>query len=148
MDKKHRAYFEVKDNDTLGKKKKTRTGTGGGFFKDIKANIEPNPSQRVAYRNGIIEFFTEFPVVKEYVKENKFNTTEGKVLFAEMMSEAVCATIARRRISDGLVPGRPTEDASATIGRFEAEVNRIKFKCLALLHRWASSYKIDMGPGK
>jgi len=143
------AYFEVKDNDTLGKRKKTRTGTGGGFFKDIKANTEPNPSQRVAYRNGIIEWFTEFPVVKEYVTGNKLNTTEGKVLFAEMMSEAVCATIARRRISDGLVPGRPTEDVAATIDRFGAEINRIKFRCLALLHRWATSYKIDgAGSGK
>ena len=66
-----------------------------------------------------------------------------------MMSEAVCATIARRRISDGLVPGRPTEDVAATIDRFGAEINRIKFRCLALLHRWATSYKIDgAGSGK
>ena len=142
FDQETLAYFEVK-NETLGTKKKTRTGTGGGFFKDIRANTESNPSQRVAYRNGIIEFFTEFPVVKEYVIANRLNTSEGKVLFAEMMSELVCATISRKRIYDGLVPGRPTEDASATIPRFEAEVNRIKIKCSALIHRWAQSYKID-----
>lgn len=135
------AYFEVQE--TTGRKKTNRTGSGGGFFKDIKPNSESNPSQRVAYKNGIIEYFTEFPVVKEFVTDHKLNSAEGKVLFAEMMTEVVCAAVARKRISDGLVPGRPTEDSSSTIGRFEAEVNRIKKRCSALLHRWATSYQID-----
>lgn len=42
------AYFEVKE-ELSGEKKKNRTGTGGGFFKDINANTEPNPPQRVAF---------------------------------------------------------------------------------------------------
>ena|GEM_PF-1895178 len=137
------AYFEVKAAESDGKKKKRLGGRGGGFFKDIKPNSEPNPQQRVAYIGGLIIYFTEFPVIKDYVIGRRFNTTEGKVLFAEMISEAVCGALARKRITDGLVPGRPDEDSYATIGRYEAEVNRIRSRCLGLVHRWSETYRID-----
>jgi hypothetical protein len=138
------AYFEVKAAEARRKKRKKRLGSrGGGFFKDITPSSEPKPQQRVAYIGGVIIYFTEFPVVREYVTAHRFNTTEGKVLFAEMMSEAVCGALARKRITDGLVPGRPNEDSRATIGRYEAEVNRIRSRCLELVHRWSETYRVD-----
>jgi len=138
------AYFEVKAAEAKGKKRKKRLGgRGGGFFKDIKPSSDPNPQQRVAYIGGVIIYFTEFPVVREYVIGRRFNATEGKVLFAEMMSEAVCGALAMKRITDGLVPGRPNEDSYATIGRYEAEVNRIRRRCLGLIHRWSETYRVD-----
>ncbi len=143
------SYFAVKiPDDEPGKgQKKKLVSKGGGFFKDIKPNADPHPSQRVAYINGAINWFTEYPVIKEYVVQKRFGTDEGKVLFAEMMTEAVCTILARNRIADGLVPGRPNEDPRATIDRYNAESNRIKGKCTALLHRWAKTYNVETQKG-
>lgn len=138
------AYFEVKAAEHRRRKRVKRlSGTGGGFFKDIEPSSDPNPQQRVAYMDGVVIYFTEFPVVREYAMARRFDTAEGKVLFAEMISEAVCAALARKRITEGLVPGRPNEDSTATIGRYEAEVNRIRQRCLGLVHRWSETYRVD-----
>jgi hypothetical protein len=140
------AYFEVKevkDNEKKKQQKKSISQRTGGFFKDIRASSEQNPQQRVAFLGGVIYWFTEFPVVRDYLIENKLNESQGKVLFAEMISEAVCAAIATKRMADGLIPGRPNESAEATVGRYTAEVNRIRRRCLGLVHRWARSYNIE-----
>jgi hypothetical protein len=130
------AYFEV--NKPTGNRRRKLQGGAGGFFSDIKPNPDPDPLQRVAFDEGVIYYFTEFPVVKEFVLAGKLAQPEGKVLLAEMVSESVCAALARHRLESGLVPGRAEEDIQTSVSRYEAEVNRLKKKCSQLIHRWVS----------
>jgi len=108
----------------------------GGFFKNIKPNNESDPFFRTSFQDGTIYYFSQFPAVKDLVEGDRINTTEGKVMVAELIAEAVCSALARHRIEEGLVPSRPDEDPLAALGRYEAEVNRLRKKCLAEIHHW------------
>lgn len=90
-----------------GKKKKKLTGAKGGFFHDIKSNVEPNPIQRVRYdkTNGIIFVYVKFPGVKRYFEDNlNLKIVESKPMYAELIGEAFCEFAARYSVDHGTLP--------------------------------------------
>jgi hypothetical protein len=78
----------------------------GGFFRDVKFDPTAEPKQRVRFvapPDSIIVIATKAPSVALYLDEhgNGSGTAQGQVLFAELITEAVCSEIARRGVVSG-----------------------------------------------
>jgi hypothetical protein len=77
----------------------------GGLFRDVKFDPTEEPKQRVRFdrANAIIIIATKVPSVAAYLDEHGggTDTPQGQVLFAELVTEAVCFEIARRGVESG-----------------------------------------------
>ena len=83
-----------------------------GLFNDIQFSQEKDPGQRVRYDPDTrdIFIFVSHPSVRPYIANSAgagTDTAQGQVLLAELVSEAVCATIARQGVERGH-PNFPT----------------------------------------
>ena len=83
-----------------------------GLFNDIQFSQERDPGQRVRYDPDTrdIFIFVNHPSVRPYIANSAgagTDTAQGQVILAELVSEAVCATIARQGVEKGH-PNFPT----------------------------------------
>lgn len=122
------AFAKVRIAPPLKRKKGEIAGKKGGFISDIIPDESESPTQRTFYERdtGIVKIFVKFPSVEKFIKSGLegADTMEGKVLLAELVGEAVCREIARRKLETN-PPVRGGE-----IDAFNDEVNKIQKKAL------------------
>ena len=104
-------------------------GGRGGFIREIEYDSATDPQQRVQFSDGTIRIFQEFPGISQYLPDEA-NTSEGKAMLAELVLEAFCRQVARARLDRGDVVYVPGGEIDA----FNAEVNRLLKKSMALVH--------------
>lgn len=77
-----------------------------GLFKEVRFD-DREPRLRSRFEDGVIVIETRAPTVSPYIGpggEGAHDTGQGQVMLAELVTEAFCREIARRRIQTGLVP--------------------------------------------
>lgn len=83
---------EIKDRDK---------SKGGGLFKKIRPTQEDKPIQRFRFleKEGVLEIFVKFPGLERYLGEHfeHINNLESRALLAEIILEAFCRVISRKR---------------------------------------------------
>lgn len=110
------------------------TGRKGGMFEDIQYDHStPNPSQRVAYLDGRITVFLNFPPVSQYLGPGGagWDKPKGSLMLAELVGDAFSKEIVRRQIEEGKIhvpPGGP-------IDAFNKGINDLMKKYLHEIHK-------------
>lgn len=106
------------------------TGRKGGFISEIEPDASGShvKEERTFYERatGIIWINVNFPSVAKFIK-NSFEgteTSEGKVLLAELVGEAFCRELARRKLETNPPPPGGEIDA------FNSEMNKIQRRTL------------------
>lgn len=114
----------------------------GGFISDITQSEISNPIQRVEYegKSGIIKIYIKFPGVARYfssgLKEIE-DREESRVILAELVGEAFCKILARRKLETGGISTNP----EAQIDAFNSEVNNMQKKYLDKIHEVILNWK-------
>ena len=132
----HLAWTHVKVAEPKdGGKKRTLSGKRLGFFSRIEPDENENPLQRVQYDRDSAEvrIFIKFPAVKIYLGSGLkgMETVEGKIVLAELVGDAFCREIARRRIEIGKDPIIPGSE----IDTFNSVINELQRKYLHHIHK-------------
>jgi len=100
----------------------------GGLFTDIRFDERMDPRQRVYFDRvtSSIVVATAAPSVQKYLdKQNRLDTTtEGQVLLAELITEAVCREIARQGVESGRFLAPEGAEADAIQNHFIRLQNR------------------------
>jgi len=114
------AIAKVKVGIPKEKKRGKLLGRKGAFISDIKPDNQTGPFQRVAYRDGIIYVFINFPSVAKFLKVGfeGVETPEGRMLLAELVGEAFCKQLTIRGLENGnytKVPGSEIESYNAAL---------------------------------
>ena len=110
-----------------GKKRKKLSAGGGGIFTRVIPAIDDNPIQRFNHKpGGIIEIYVKFPGVDKYLSEDLSGayTPEGKMMLGEILIEAFCRYVARKR----------SGAASSEIDQHMSEIDRLRKKCSAKVY--------------
>lgn len=108
------------------------TGTSRGLFRKIEFdNVTAEPIQRVAFIDGVMTVFLKFPPTSRYLKPGGegMDSPQGSLMLAELVAEAFCKEVARRRI-ESIAPPIP----GAEIDNFNSQVNQLMAKSLAAIH--------------
>jgi len=103
-----------------------------GLFKEIRFD-DREPRLRSRFEDGVIVIETRAPTVSPYIGpggEGAYDTGEGQVMLAELVSEASCRELARRRIQAGLVPHPVGGEADAR----EREYRRLHNQYAGRIH--------------
>jgi len=113
------------------KKKGEISGRKRGFISDILPDELDNPPQRVVYGEGIIKIYIKFPSIARFIKSGLegVETPEGKMLLGELVGDAFCRELVKRKREQGdllFVPG-------AEIEGFNTKLNEYQKKYLHLL---------------
>lgn len=121
------------------RKKGKPSGRKGGLISDIKPDEGESPAQRTFYDKGtgIIKIFVRFPSVSRIIKSGLegAETAEGRILLAELVGEAFCRELARRKIEiNPPVPG-------GEIDAFNDEVNKIQLNTLQQIQQIIFEWK-------
>jgi hypothetical protein len=99
-----------------------------GLFNDIRFDDRMDPRQRVYLDrvNSTIVVSTAAPSVKRYLDgQNRLDTsTQGQVLLAELITEAVCREIARQGVESGKFLAPEGSEADAIQSHFIRLQNR------------------------
>jgi len=123
-----KAFATVKVAPSKKRKKGKITGRKGGFISDIKPDEIESPTQRTFFYKdaGIIKIFVKFPSVTRIIKSGLegAETAEGRILLAELVGEAFCRELARRKLE--INPPVPGSDVDA----FLDELNKMQRKAL------------------
>jgi hypothetical protein len=89
----------------------------GGLFRDVKFDPTAEPKQRVRFdrANANIVIATNAPSATVYLDEHGHGSErpQGQVLLAELITEAVCAEIARRGVENNFFIFIPGAEADA-----------------------------------
>jgi len=121
------------------KKKKTLSGKWHGLFSGIKPDETLNPIQRVKYDSdtGEIIVYVNFPAVNLYIGSGLkgAETSEGKIVLAELVSEAFCRYVATKRRE----LGKDIYFPGAEIDGFNNAVNILQRKYLHHIHKAMAS---------
>jgi hypothetical protein len=122
------AIARAKVGPSKEKKRTQLEGRRGGFISDIIPDNQPNPFQRVSYKDGIIYVFTRFPSVEKFLKPGfeGVETHEGRILLAELVGEAFCRQLAIQ----GLEIGKYTKIPGSEIDSYNAAINELQKKYL------------------
>lgn len=125
---KETAFTKVKVAPLKKRKKGKLCGRKGGFISEVKPNSLVDPPQRVAYKNGIITVYVNFPSVSKFIKNNFENVEkpEARLLLAELVGEAFCRELARQGMEIQKYLGFPGGEIDA----FNAAVNELQKKYL------------------
>jgi hypothetical protein len=104
------------------------------LFRNIQFDDKtPDPIQRVSFSQGDITVFLNFTPIKNYLGPGGVGIAsyQGSLMLAELVSEAFCTELARRRIETGIVPIIP----GAEIDGYRSEVNKLMRKYLRFIHK-------------
>jgi len=134
-----KAFARVRVAPPKKRKKGKPSGRKGGLFSDIKPDEGESPAQRTFYDKGTgtIKIFVKFPSIAKIIKSglDGAETIEGRILLAELVGEAFCRELARRKIE--INPPVPGSDVDA----FLDEVNKIQRKALQQIQQIISEWK-------
>jgi len=127
-----------------GKKKRSErlTGRRGGFVSDIMPDPYPNPIQRAVYEEGVIKVYTKSPSVERFIGDRfeGIETQEGKMLMAELVGDAFCRGVARKRIEQGIdimpLPG-------GEMDYYENSVDTLKQKYMHIIQDLVFQWKFE-----
>lgn len=138
---KETAFAKVKVAPFKKRKKGKLSGRKGGFISEVKPNNLPDPPQRVAYKNGIITVYVNFPSVSKFIKNNFDNVEkpEARLLLAELVGEAFCRELARK----GLESGDYTSVPGGEIDSFNTAVNELQKKYLHKIQEILFTWKFS-----
>jgi hypothetical protein len=138
---KETAFAKVKVAPLKKRKKGKLSGRKGGFISEVKPNNLSDPPQRVAYKNGIITVYVNFPSVSKFIKNNFENVEkpEARLLLAELVGEAFCRELARK----GLESGDYTSVPGGEIDSFNIAVNELQKKYLHKIQEILFSWKFS-----
>jgi len=138
---KETAFAKVKVAPFKKRKKGKLSGRKGGFISEVKPNNLVDPPQRVAYKNGIITVYVNFPSVSKFIKNNFENVEkpEARLLLAELVGEAFCRELARK----GLESGDYTSVPGGEIDSFNTAVNELQKKYLHKIQEILFSWKFS-----
>lgn len=139
-DEKAICIIKVKEELQAGKKKKRLAGRKGGFIRDILFDELVDPLQRVAYEEGIIKIFIDFPSNRQILgnqPRDSFETPEGKMLISELVGEGFCKELARKGIEIGKYPNPPGSEIDA----YNAALNEIQKKYLHVIQEVIFQWK-------
>ena len=116
-------------------KGKTLSGKFGGLFSDIIPDETLKPLQRVKYDGdtGEIHIFVNFPSVSLYIGSGLegADTPEGRIMLAELVSEAFFRQVALKRRETGKDPYFPGTE----IDTFNSVINELQRKYLHLIYK-------------
>lgn len=130
----------IKKEEKKEKKKKK-----GGLFSEINPDSTFNPTQRSQYikETGEIKIYINFPGVREYLgpRFKGIETKEGKVIFAEIIGEIFCRTMAQEKIERGQTPYPSGAGPDVEIPAFLATLNEFQKKYLDKIHKAIFNYK-------
>lgn len=114
-------------------------GRKGGFISGFDYDYSESPMQRTFYnRNtGIITIFMKSPSIAPIIKGglDGIETPEGRILFAELVGEAFCRELARRKLD--VNPPPPGSEIDA----FNNEVNKIQRRVLHHIQKLIFTWK-------
>lgn len=120
-------------------KKKTLSGKWGGLFSGIEPDETPKPLQRVKYDfdTGEIRVFVNFPSVSLYIGPGLegAETPEGRLMLAELVSEAFCRQVAIRRREMGKDPyllGTEIDTFNSVVNELQRKYLHHMYKAIAL----------------
>jgi len=138
---KETAFAKVKVAPFKKRKKGKLSGRKGGFISEIKPNNLVDPPQRVAYKNGIITVYVNFPSVSKFIKNNFENVEkpEARLLLAELVGEAFCRELARQGMEIQKYLGFPGGEIDA----FNAAVNELQKKYLHKIQEILFAWKFS-----
>jgi len=123
-----KAIARVKVSPPRAREKGQLTGSKGGFISDIRPDEEESPPQRTFYdkNTGVIKIFIKFPSVTGIIGSGLegAETPEGRILLSELVGEAFCRELARRRME--MTPPIPGSEIDA----FNDEMNKIQRRIL------------------
>ena len=117
------------------KKPTKRRERKGGFISDIIPSEISNPIQRVEYEkeSGLIKVYVKFPGVTRYFPlgfKGIEQKEESKAILAELIGEAFCKVLARRKLETGGM----SIASEGQIDAFNSEVNDFQKKYLDKIH--------------
>jgi hypothetical protein len=106
--------------------------TGGMFDRIEFDDRTPSPIQRVTIRDGVTTVFLNFGPTAQYLGPGGegMDTEKGSLMLAELISEAFCTELARRRVEAGIVP----IIAGGEIDAYASEVSKLMKKYLKAVH--------------
>jgi hypothetical protein len=116
-----------------GKTRRQRlSGTNRGLFREIEFDPVPNPTQRVYLKEGTLKVYLNFPPLSKYLKAGGegMDSPQGSLMLAELVAEAFCKELARRRLDAGLAP----VVEGAEIDAFSSQVNQLMRRHLGAIH--------------
>jgi hypothetical protein len=122
---------QVKVQSPSGKRRRRLRGVNQGLFRDVEFDPAPDPIQRVSFAEGNIKIYVRFPAVSTYLRAGGvgIDTQQGSLMFAELVAEAFCREVARRRV-ESIAPPIP----GAEIDNFNNQVNQLMLKYLGAIH--------------
>lgn len=137
-----KAIARVKVSPPKTKKMGQPSGSKSGFISDIRPDEEESPSQRTFYdkNTGVIKIFIRFPSVTGIIKSGLegAETPEGKILLSELVGEAFCRELARRRMEmNPPIPG-------SEIDAFNDEVNKTQKRILEPIQRIVREWRFHV----
>ncbi len=138
---KETAFAKVKVAPFKKRKKGKLSGRKGGFISEVKPNNLVDPPQRVAYKNGIITVYVNFPSVSKFIKNNfeDVEKPEARLLLAELVGEAFCRELARQGMEIQKYLGFPGGEIDA----FNAAVNELQKKYLHKIQEILFAWKFS-----
>jgi hypothetical protein len=127
------AEFHVKQPGKRPKQRRLQKRIGG-LFENIDFDEKtPEPIQRVLFKEGVITVFLNFSPIRNYLGPGGegMATYQGSLMLAELVSEAFCTELARRRIDTGVIPLMQ----GGEIDGYRSEVNKLMRKYLRFIHK-------------
>jgi hypothetical protein len=115
-------------------------GSKSGFITAIKPDEAESPPQRTFYdkNTGVIKIFINFPSVKGLIGSGLegAETPGGRILLSELVGEAFCRELARRRVEiNPPIPG-------SEIDAFNDEMNKIQRKILGTIQQLILEWRL------
>jgi hypothetical protein len=135
-----KALARVKVSPPKSREKGQLTGSKGGFISGIIPDEEESPPQRTFYdkNTGLIKIFIKFPSVVGIIGSGLegAETPEGRILLSELVGEAFCRELARRRMEiNPPIPG-------SEIDAFNDEMNKIQRRILEPIQKLIREWRL------
>lgn len=128
------AEFYVRKSGHRKKSTKSPEKNIGGLFKSIEFDERtPNPIQRVSLSQEKINVYLNFAPTMNYLGPGGegMDTEQGSLMLAELVSEAFCTEVARRRCQGEIIP----ISLGGEIDAYSSEINKMRKKYLKYVHK-------------
>jgi hypothetical protein len=137
-----KATARVRVSPPKNREKGEPTGSKSGFITDIKPDEEESPTQRTYYdkNTGVIRIFVKFPSVAGILGSalEGAETPEGKILLSELVGEAFCRELARRKVEfNPPIPG-------SEIDAYNDEVNKVQRRILVVIQQIVREWRLSI----
>jgi len=121
-----------------GQRRKQLLARKGGFVRDIQTDGRENPTRRVSFDRdfGIIKVFVNFPPISNYlgIGLKGIEEPKGRLMLAELVTEAFCRELAKRAIETGRYPIM-SNDPLAIVALYERAYDDMLAKYAYRIHK-------------